>query len=196
MAYQPSQKEAGATFRGRACSFRTPGRAGTAGQKLFSIFNPSGTTAAVVVNQLAIDIYQTAVKAATVAPPLIRVHKITVQPTNGTTLTRVPKDSLLPVSGANAIVQGDASADGTSSASALTHATANGGAATTFTQEFTPRLITAAGYEMFDRTELLEGKEIILRASEGLLVFLDYTAATQNPITDMWMLSVDWYEIP
>jgi hypothetical protein len=192
MAYQPTDKEAPATFRGRSCSFRTPGRAGTAGQKIFSAFNPAASGRVCVINQITLDLYQTVVKAVTVAPPVIRIHRITTAPTNGTTMSRVAKDSLLTTG--VLVTTGDASSDGTSSASALTHATANNTVNTAFTQEFAPRLITAAGYEMFDRTELLEGKDIILRASEGALVFLDYTLATQNPITDMWIVTMDWWE--
>jgi hypothetical protein len=62
-------------------------------------------------------------------------------------------------------------------------------------QEFAPRLITAAGYEMFDRTEMLVGYDIVLRALEGIVVNLDYTLATQNPTTDMWIVGCDWFEV-
>jgi hypothetical protein len=194
MAYQPSNREAKATFRGRVSTFRTPGRAGTAGQKLFSLFNPAASGKVAILNQIVVDLYQTVVKAVGTAPPLLRVHQLVAAPTNGTVLTRVPKDTALPVASAVCEARGDASADGTGSGTTLTHAVANGAAATTLTQEFAPRLITAAGYEMFDRTELLEGKEITLRAGQGILVFLDYTAAGQNPTTDMWMVGCDWFE--
>ena len=36
---------------------------------------------------------------------------------------------------------------------------------------------------------------IQLDALEGLCVFLDYTLATQNPVTDMWVVSIEWEEI-
>ncbi len=194
MAYQPADKEAPATFRGRVCTWRIPGRAGTTGQKLFSLFNPAASGKVMVLNQVVIDVYQTVVKAVTVAPPLIRIHRITAAPTGGTALTRIAKDTALPVANGVVTALGDSSADGTSSGTALTHAIANGAQATILTQEFAARMITAVGYETFDRIELLEGKDIIFRAGEGCLLFLDYTLATQNPITDMWMVGADWYE--
>lgn len=183
--------EVSATGRGRVCTFRTPGRAGTSGQKLFALHNASGSTKVVHINQLVVDLYQTVIKAVTVPPPVIRIHRFTAIPTNGTALTKVAKDSTL--SSNNSITAwGDASADGTSSGTALTVTIP---ANSMLTQEFAPRLITAAGYEMFDRTELLDGKDVVLRALEGIVVFLDYTAATQNPITDMWIVGCDWFEI-
>jgi hypothetical protein len=64
------------------------------------------------------------------------------------------------------------------------------------TLEIAPRLITAAGFEPADRIEFLggAGEVITLRPLEGVVVFLSYTAATQNPITDMWGVAVLWDE--
>jgi hypothetical protein len=180
-----------ATFNGRAATFRTPGRAGTTGQKLLALHNASGSTKVVHINQVSIDLYQTVVKAVTVPPPVIRVCRFTAVPTNGTALTKVSKDTSL-TSNASVTAWADASADGTSSATTLTITIP---ANSVLTQEFAPRLITAAGYEMADRVELLTDKDVVLRAGEGLVVFLDYTAATQNPITDMWVANCDWYEV-
>lgn len=183
--------EVNATARCRANTFRTPGRAGTAGQKLFALHNASGSTKVVHINQLVVDLYQTVVKAVTVPPPIIRIHRFTAVPTNGTSLAKVNKDSSL-VSNASITAWGDASADGTGSGSALAVTIPAG---SMLTQEFAPRIITAVGYEMMDRAELLSDKDIVLRALEGIVVFLDYTAATQNPVTDMWIVGCDWYEI-
>lgn len=179
------------TFSGRVNTFRTPGRAGTAGQKIFAIHNATGSTKVVHVNMIAIDLVATVVKAVTVLPPVIRAWKVTVLPTNGTTLTKVAMDSSL-ASSASVTVLGDASADGTGSASALT---ATLPAGTILTQEFAPRLITGAGYEMFDRTVFFDGLTYVtLRALEGIVVFLDYVLATQNPTTDMWIATCEWDE--
>lgn len=185
------EAEPHATFRGRAQSFRTPGRAGTAGQKIFALHNATGSTKIVHFNQLAVDLTCTVVKAVTVLPPIIRVHRFTAVPTNGTALTKVAKDTALS-SNASITAWGDASADGTLSTTALTVTIPS---SSMLTQEFAPRLITAAGYEMFDRTELLVGYDIVLRALEGVVVNLDYTLATQNPATDMWVVGCDWIEV-
>lgn len=182
--------EARATFRGRASSFRIPGRAGTTGQKLFALHNATGSPRLITLNQLSVDLVATVVKAVTVLPPVIRVHRFTAVPTGGTAAAKVAKDSAL-ASDAAVTAWGDASADGTSSAAALAVTIP---ANSMLTQEFAPRLITAAGYEMFDRTELLSDKGVVLRPLEGVVVFLDYVLATQNPVTDMWLVNCDWVE--
>lgn len=177
-------------YIGRVCTFRIPGRAGTAGQKIFSIHNATGSTVTVRVRKMFIDIYQTVIKAVTVAPPVIRAWKVTVLPTNGTALTKVQIGGSGATS-SSVTVLGDASSDGTGSATALT-ATLPAGAI--ISQEFAPRLITAAGYEMADRIEFFIGSTIKLAALEGVVVFLDYTLATQNPATDMWIVGCEWDE--
>lgn len=174
----------------RANTFRTPGRAGTTGQNIFAIHNATGATGKVLINEIDVDITATVVKAVTVLPPVVRIWKVTVLPTNGTAVTKVPLDSSYTSSN-NVTVFQDASADGTSSASALT---ATLPAGTVIDEQFAPRLITAVGDEgsysvKFD----LEG--LTLNALEGVVVFLDYVLATQNPVTDMWTVSCDWTEI-
>lgn len=181
--------EAHASFRGRVSTFRTQGRALTAPRRLLAIHNATGSSVVVHINQLTVDLYQTVIKAVTVAPPILRVQRFTALPTGGTTLTKVAKDTAL-TSSASVVVTGDASVDGTLSATPLS-VTSTG----VLTQEYAPRLITAAGYEMYDRTELLADRDVVLRALEGIALTVDYTAATQEPATDMWIATVDWYEV-
>lgn len=178
-------------FQGRSCTFRTPGRAGTAGQKLMSIHNATSSPVFVDVTKVFVDLNCTVIKAVTVLPPLIRLWKVTVLPSNGTSLAKT-KIGGTTTSNASVTVLGDASADGTNSGTALT---ATLPAGTFITQEFAPRLITAAGYEMADRVEFLGGGECVkLDALEGLVLFLDYTLATQNPTTDMWIAGMEFRE--
>jgi|GEM_PF-2786900 len=175
-----------------ANTFRIPGRAGTTGQKILSLHNATGSTVVVRISKVVVDSVETVVKAVTVLPPVIRMYKVTVLPTNGTAVTKVSKDSGLSASSASVTVLQDASADGTNSTTALT-ATLPAGAV--ITGEFAPRLITAAGYEMFDRTEFLsDGEIVVLRALEGIVLMLDYVLATQNPVTDMWVAGIKWTE--
>jgi hypothetical protein len=180
------------TFYGRGCTFRTPGRAGTAGQNLFSLHNASTSPVLVDLERLTIDMVATVIKAVTVLPPSVRLYKVTVLPSNGTAVTKVARDSALATSASLTILQ-DASADGTSSATALT-ATIPAGAV--ISQVFAPRLITAVGYEMLDTFAFLEGEtqKITLRPLEGIVARLDYTLATQNPVTDMWSVDCKWTE--
>jgi hypothetical protein len=183
--------ESSATFRGRATTFRALGRATTVPRRLFTLFNATGSGKVVHMNLVAVDLLQTAVIASTVVSPVIRIYKITAAPTGGTALTKVAKDNLL-TSNASVTLLGDASADGTNSATALAATTAAGAA---LTQEFAPRIITAAGYEMFDRSEFLDGYDILCRPGEGICLSLDLTLATQDPATNNWIVAVDWYEI-
>ncbi len=177
-------------FKGRASTFRTPGRTGTVGQKVLSIHNATGSAVTVTVTKIFVDLASQALKAATVLPPIIRAWKVTVLPTNGTALTK-NKIGGTSTSSASVTVLGDALADGSGSATTLT---ATLPAGTIISQEFAPRFITLAGYEMADRMEFFGDSEVVLGALEGIVVFLDYTLATQNPITDMWIAGIEWTE--
>lgn len=180
------------SYYGRGSSFRIPGRAGTAGQKLFSLFNAAGSAVLVDIERITIDFACTVVKAVTVLPPAIRMYRVMAAPTNGTAVTKVARDSTQS-SSSSVEVRMDASADGTGSSPALTATLTTGNFAS---QVFAPRMITAAGYEMLDTFAFLEGEnqKITLRASEGIVIALDYTAATQNPVTDMWLVDCKWTE--
>lgn len=178
-------------FRGRSATFRTPGRAGTAGQNLMSIHNATASPIKVNLNKVTVDLVQTVIKAITVLPPIIRLWKVTVLPTNGTALTK-NKVGGTTTSNAAVTVLGDASADGTGSGTTLT---ATLPAGTFISQEYAPRFITAAGYEPSDRIEFLSDTYVTLNALEGIVVTLSYTLATQNPTSDMWIVGMEWDEI-
>ncbi len=187
---EPADASKIVTYKGRASTFRTPGLAGTTGQKLLALHNATGSTVLVDVERITVDLHQTVIKAVTVAPPFIRVHRFTAVPTGGAALGKVAEDTALASNSALTAWQG-ASADGTGVALNVTIPAAN-----MITQEQAPRLITAAGYEPSDRIEFFagEGNFITLRALEGVVLNLDYTLATQNPITDMWSAALRWSE--
>ena len=174
-----------ATYKGRACGFRTPARVALT-QPIFTFWNGSASKIC-RIKYVGVDAISTAIKAATVIPALVRFYRCTAAPTNGATVTKAPEDSTL-TSDANIIIRCDASADGTIAASALA-ATAVGGA---LTQEYAPRLITAAGYEMFDKSEFFQTSEIVLRPSEGLIVRLE--APANMVITDHYIVNTIWTE--
>lgn len=180
-------------YTGRFATYRIPGRAGTTGQNLAAIWNAAGSTITVDVNFVGVDLYQTVVKAITVPPPIVRVCRITSIPTNGTAGFKVAEETALSSSSSVSTFQ-DASADGTSSASALTGPTTTTSASVALTQEFAGRFVTAAGYEPADRIEMLQNGPIMLTAGQGLVVHLNYTTATMNPTTDMWVASMRWEE--
>lgn len=188
------------SFKGRACTPRTPGRAVTTGQKVFAIHNAVGSAVIVDVHNIMIDMVQTVVKAVTVLPPIMRVYKFTAVPTNGTALTKNGEDASL-LSKTAVTCWGDASADGTSSATTLTIAAITNGSQTNLlTQMFAPRFMGGAGTnpqsELMDRATFFDGEDeiIALRAGEGLAIHLDFTATTQNPTSDMWTCAVRWVE--
>ncbi len=186
--YLVVQDEKVATYNGRAGTFRIPG-ANAVTHKLLSVFNASGSTTIVSVDKVFVDVYMTVVKAVTVPPPIIRIHRATVIPTGGTALAKVTMDSALTTNASVTLLQG-ASADGT--ASVITHTIA---ANTLISQEIAARLITGAGYEPADRVEFLDGSGgFLLRAGEGLVVEVASIAATSNPATDMWVAGLQWTE--
>lgn len=175
------------SFSGRAASFRQLGIAGTAGQRLMSIFNAAGSSVIVEVDLIAIDVSQTA--ARVVEAPLIRAHKITTAPTGGTAMTKIAEDSTMTTSSSVTLLQGTASDNG-----AATAITATPAANTIINQEVAPRALTLVGYEQFDRIEWFDRQPWTLRAGEGILVNLDYAVATANPVTDKWIALAHWIE--
>ena len=84
------------SYRGRAGLFRQLGIAGTAGQKLFTIHNASGSSVLVDVESISVDVYQTA--ARVVAPPVLRIHRYTTLATGGTAVTKAPEGGRIVVS--------------------------------------------------------------------------------------------------
>ena len=175
------------SFRGRAASFRQLGIAGTTGQKLVSIFNAVGSTVLVDIDLIAIDVMHTA--ARVVEPPLYRAHKITTVPTGGTAMTKIGEDSALSSNASVTLLQGTASDSGAATAIVSTPA-----ANTTITQQYVPRPLTLVGYEPVDRVEWFDMYPWTLRAGEGVLINLDYTLATQNPVTDKYICGFRWTE--
>jgi hypothetical protein len=182
------------SFKGRSATFRMPGRAGTAGQKIFAIHNATGSSVIVDVKRIKIDLVNTAVRGITVEPSLIRLWKFTAVPTNGSAVGKVSKDSsLYPTSSASVTLWQDASADRTGSATTLTVTLPAGNV---LSQEYGSRVFTAVGQEAADNITFLEAEDdvITLNALEGVCVFLDYATATFNPTTDIWTVSCDWDE--
>jgi len=178
------------SFRGRANSFRTVGIAGTAGHKIGSIFNATGSTVLVDVERIIIDTYATAAKA--VAPPIARAHRITALPGGGTALTKLGMDTSQSSSASVTLLQATASDGG-----AATAITGTPAANTILAQQLAPRALTVAGYEMVDQLVFFDQAEsgpLTLRALEGVMVNLDYTVATSSPITDMYHISFYWTE--
>ena len=182
------------TYMGRVATFRTPTRAATS-QNIFAIHNATGSTVLVDVEKISIDWVTTAAAgvAPTVIPAIVRAYRFTAVPTNGTALTKVPEDTSLSSNSA-VTVWGDASADGTGSATTLTVTAGN-----ILIQEYAPRILvvgTSAStfYEPFDKTTFFEDENvaITLRALEGLLIRLD--TAVAPPTTNFAVVNCRWTE--
>lgn len=174
-------------FRGRFVTPRTPGRAATA-HNLAALHNATASAVTVDVEFVAIDIYQTVIKAVTVPPSIIRLSRFTAVPTGGTAATKTSLDTSF-ASSASVTAWQDASAEGTSSATALTITPGSG-----ITQEFAPRMITAAGYEPADRVEFMNVGKITLRPLEGVVLHAVSVAGTSEPVTDMYIATMAWEE--
>jgi hypothetical protein len=181
------------SYRGWAATFITPGRA-TPPQYLLSLHNATSSPVVVAVNRIMLHLWRDTIKTILVIPPVVRLHRFTALPVNGTAITKVPVDSSLS-SSASVTVKGDASADGAASASPLTVT-----AGSPFDQLWAGRgavsSTTAAQYEYHDVIALHDGPpEITLRALQGVLVLLDnYAATTGNPLQDRWLASINWEE--
>jgi len=177
------------SYQGRATTFVTPGRAAVA-QKVFAIHNATGSAVLVSLDRITVDLLTTVAKLATVLPPLIRMHRFTAVPTNGTALAKATLDTA-GITNAAVTVWGDSSADnagaGTSSATTLTVTTL----APPLSQKYAPRMFTVAGYEPIDTAPFFHGEpDVTLRALEGICVFLDMaTVTTGNPATAKWIVS-------
>lgn len=180
------------SYLGRAATFRTPGRAGSAGQKIFALHNATGSPVLVDVEKLIVEKTETVIVAVTVLPPVIRLQRFTAVPTNGTAGSKVPEDTALGSNAALTVWQ-DASADGTLSGTALTVTLP---ASNVMQEHFARRMITAVGdFPQVPQVFLAdEGDRITLRPLEGICVFLDYIAAGQNAATDMWAVNARWTE--
>ncbi len=184
------------SFKGRANSLRIPARAATT-QNLLSLHNATGSLVKVRVNRVWTDKISAAAAgvAPTVIAPLLRLYKVTVLPSLGTAMTKVAQDSLL-ASNASVTVLNDASADGTSSASALT---ATLPAGNIWSECFVPRTLvvgTSASTftELFDREVFLESDSdfITLNALEG--VVLQISAPAAMVVTDHYVAGIEWEE--
>lgn len=177
------------SFSGRSATNRIPGAAGTAGQKLLSLFNAGGSTITVDVEALTCDVYQTAAKV--VAPPVLRLHRVTAAPTGGTAGPKVANDTAQTSSSSVAILQGSSS-DTTPAVSAITSTVTM---ANLITQEPIARALTLTGYEQFDRIDFInDARPITLHASEGVVLNLDYSVATSNPTSDIYICNIRWSE--
>lgn len=175
------------SYRGRANSFATLAIAGTVGHNLMSIHNAAGSAVLVDVQKVWVDLMSTASRVVEQAK--IRLHRITTLPTGGTALAKVPMDTARSSSASVTLLQATASDNG-----AATAITSSPAAGSVLVQEWAPRLLTAVGYEQFDRALYFEDTKVTLRPLEGILLRLDYTVATASPITDKWLCGLEWDE--
>lgn len=189
------------SFIGRGAGFRAPGRAGVAGQKVVAIHNATGSAVTVDVTSVWLDFITTVAigKIGSIIPPIIRLWRFTALPTNGTALAKLAEDTTL-VSNASVTLWQDASADGTSSTTALTITLP---AANYVSQVTAPNRVfgtTGTGtnpwMEASTRVAFLSEIDsvITLQALQGVCLFLDYTVGTANPVTDFWLPTVRWVE--
>lgn len=179
-------------YSGFVSTFRTPGRAGTTGQKIFAIHNGAAdaSPAVVSVTKISVTLYATVIKAITMAPPIIKLWKVTVLPTLGAAATKVTVDTSESAADSLVRVFQDADADGTSATAGALEATLPAG---TFIKAIpAPRIITGAGVDASTPIDFDLGKPIKLNNVEGLVVFLDYTDAGSNPTTDMWTVNCEF----
>lgn len=178
--------------KGTMSSFRTPARAvaSLGSQSLLTIENKTGSGLLVAVRQISVSVESVAAKA--VIAPIVRTMRCTA-PTNGTVQTKGQTDTADTAS-ASVEVRGDASADGTSSASAL-------GATHTerMWSRFSPRFHTLVGQQDFDElfmTPLLMPEyPTILREGQACgLVLVNNSGAAWTANDWHFLMSAAWEE--
>lgn len=175
-------------FKGIAATPMSPGRANTSGQRLISIWNAVGSGRTVTVHCVTVDVRPTAVKAITIKAPLMRLYKNYSIYTGGEAGIKT-KIGGSTTSSADITVRNDASSDNVLG-------TALGGTFWTgdqVGQHFAPRILTAVG-EVGVSSFNLADAPIEVYEGEGLTVALVYTLATENPVTDIWVATLEWTE--
>lgn len=182
------------SYLGRGVTFRIPGNAGTT-QNLASIHNATGSSVLVDVTRVRFDLTNTAVKAITIQQPVVRVYRVTVLPTGGTAITKVPMDT--EALGAAAVSSSSVTLlQGASAHRVASTLTATLPANNVLSQVQAARTITGVGHEAHDPVTFFEDEpDITLRALEGIVVVADDAiTSTGNPTTDWWTVSLEWRE--
>lgn len=180
-------------YQGRCGTFLVKGRAAIS-QNLFAIHNATGSTVAVDVRKMTVDILRTAANAVMTDYVIIRLYKFTAVPTNGASVTKVAVDSGSgQSSSASVTLWQDSTADANTTQPTALAVTLSG--STIVTQEITGRLFTAVGYEPNDRIDFLAGdlEVVTLRALEGLVVAVNGTTGS-NSNTTFYTVTCQWEE--
>jgi hypothetical protein len=170
------------SWAGYIASFRTPGRGATT-QNLLAVHNATGSAVLADVSELIVEAERET--AFTTTPPLIKISRFTVLPTGGIVLSKVPQDTNGSPSG-SLVVTGDASADGTSSGSALTVTLGN-----QFGASFSPRAYTLAGMiDRYRREFIKPDFPMTLRPLEGICAHVIAASGADNPTTNSYIVTV------
>ena len=161
-------------------TLRIPSQAATS-TPLFTIWN--GGTNIVSVRRMSVEVDTIIGKATGTIMPILRLYRLTAAPTGGTLLTPIQQDTNDAALGGSIEVRGDASADGTNSASALS-AVANpttprweqtmpSWGTTTLAGYMQPAVMTLAP----DDPSLQSEDPLYLRASQGVALITQGASA-------------------
>ena len=179
------------TYTGTTATFRTSGSALTH-QHLLTLQN-SGSDVIVRVKRLVVQLDATAVLTAVM--PLVRTSRMTWQD-GGTILPKGSFDST-QTSAATVIAKGAQNADG-GLTPALFRSPITASIGDIVWQQYCMRLHTLAGQVLgLDNSvlpTLVENTPFVLRAFEGISVYVSASAATSNPITNQWFVQCVWEE--
>jgi hypothetical protein len=175
--------------RGLFSSFRMVGRVGTS-RPMFSISLAAGSSIMVAVRRLVVQTDSTAARTA-VMMQYKTYRASTANISNGTVLTKGQFDTTDEPS-ADVVCRGDASADGTNSASALTFSAVG----TLLWQQFSHRMHTLAGESLSVDNPLLpsiaDDTPVILRPGEALVVRME--AGANDAASDHYWVNCAWEE--
>jgi hypothetical protein len=185
-----------ATYTASVATFRTPGRASAnLTQGIMSISNKYTSNSFVYIRRLIVQVDCTAVYTA-VMPQVVTSKCIMGTPPGGTVLTPVKFDTSANPE-ATIEVRGDASADGTNSATSLFAGTQMFPAVY---QQFTMRMHTAVG-QMIGAIDnpilpnlIMDNNIYTLYPGETLVVQVVAAATAGNPTTNHWWVEAIWEE--
>lgn len=184
------------TYRGLAASPLIPGR-GAGRQNLMTVHNVSGSTILCSVRRIKVDVLQlSAALAVTVNPGIIRLTRFAGTPTGGSANTKGGEDTTMTTN-SSIVVTADASADGTSSGTALTFTQG-----VHLNQTFAPRMVQTTGtagnlptYEPIDVAQFLFGEpDVEIAAGNGLGIQIDQMGTGANPTTNRYAVTLAWAE--
>jgi hypothetical protein len=198
MSYDPSKEyvyeDTKILGRFRMSTFKITGN-GQNQQPLACLWSSRSNPRVARIRMVKIETFTTAGRLASVPPAIIRLERTRAIPGGATlasTTAGASEDSTKTVSGVLTLYQPTNTDNQSSALNDMIVHTA-GWKDAGISQEFVPRHLNttgtaSVGYEMYDNTEMLEGKGVLIRPGEGLYLYIDASnSPSSNPSTTFYV---------